>query len=332
VSDVPHFGKEDIYIPGPIRDKIRATLVITQTVFHFVLPSGREVHLYIWIPHKNRADYGKKVAEKIYRWMRFIDRYASCKCSKQLTIHLYLTKIRKTIPPPPKLIDRAEVNTGFTFACRTANEIYIFREEEWFKVLIHETMHSLGLDFSELTYPQVSKSIRDLVFAGVSAEYINLAEAYTETWSEIFNILVTVHAITHEKFYTRTVSQIIGKCLHYEKCWALVQTFKTLIHQNTTYLNLLYGEEYIECDSRVFSYYGLKTILMFHLEEFVWWCRENNRPGEPVFVFKSDPPTVGLLGEFVIERATDPVLVSCMEAVEPFVIHMNNSLIMSLWG
>jgi len=331
-SDTPHFGKEDIFIPALIRDKIRATTEVTQSIFRFNLPSGREVHVYVWIPHKNRVDYSKKVSEKIYRWMRFLDHHASCACSKRLTIYIYLTKIRKTLPPPPKPLERTEVNSAFTFACRTNNEIYIFREEEWFKVLIHETMHSLGLDFSDIHYPQASQNIRDLVFSGVSAEYINLAEAYTETWAEVFNILVTVYTITREKAYTRTVSQIVGKCLYYEKCWALVQMFKVLIHQNTTYLNLLYGEEYIEHDSRVFSYYGLKAVLMFHLEEFVLWCREHRRPTEPVFMFKSEPETIDSLGTFMIEHATHPLLVTSMEALESFVPYMNRSLLMSLWG
>ena len=39
------------------------------------------------------------------------------------------------------------VNTGLTRRCATDNEVVIYRQEEWFKVLIHELIHGFGLDF-----------------------------------------------------------------------------------------------------------------------------------------------------------------------------------------
>jgi hypothetical protein len=62
---------------------------------------------------------------------------------------LYFTNYLKILPPANgSIIDQEHANTAFTTSCKTNTEINLFREEEWFKVLVHETFHCMGLDFS----------------------------------------------------------------------------------------------------------------------------------------------------------------------------------------
>ena len=74
----------------------------------------------------------------------------------------------------------------FTTTCPKDSEIVIFRKEEWFKVLIHESFHNFALDFSDMNTYECTKDI--LSIFPVNSE-VNLYESYTEFWAEIMNAL-----------------------------------------------------------------------------------------------------------------------------------------------
>jgi hypothetical protein len=68
-----------------------------------------------------------------------------------------------------------------------ANGIYIFRKEEWFKVFIHETFHSLGLDFARMPEESANQALFSIF--PVRCDY-RFYEAYTETWATILHSLI----------------------------------------------------------------------------------------------------------------------------------------------
>ena len=57
-----------------------------------------------------------------------------------------------------KPLVQSHVNSGYTYTCKENNEIVIYREEEWLKVLIHESFHAYGLDFSSFPHGSISGS------------------------------------------------------------------------------------------------------------------------------------------------------------------------------
>ena len=61
-----------------------------------------------------------------------------------------------------KVLDQDNCNTAVTYACAIKGECLIYRKEEWFKVLIHETMHALCLDFSGFTYTNLKTNIENI--------------------------------------------------------------------------------------------------------------------------------------------------------------------------
>jgi hypothetical protein len=83
-------------------------------------------------------------------WLYVANHYASRECSQKMNIYIYFTDFKKVLPTSERMIHRENANTAFTTSCQTVTEINLYREEEWFKVLIHETFHNLGLDFSEV--------------------------------------------------------------------------------------------------------------------------------------------------------------------------------------
>ena len=92
---------------------------------------------------------------------------------------MYLTPTVKKLPHNKlEILSQDHCNTAVTTACEKEGEILIFREEEWFKVLIHETFHLLCLDFANMpTYilSEFNKKIRQLM--PLRSEY-NLFDAY----------------------------------------------------------------------------------------------------------------------------------------------------------
>ena len=80
------------------------------------------------------------------------------------------------------------INGGYTYGgCHNSNEITIYRQEEWFKVLIHELFHNLDLDFSTLNIDRWREKMFDIF--GIESEY-NIYETYCETWARILNIAI----------------------------------------------------------------------------------------------------------------------------------------------
>ena len=102
-----------------------------------------------------------------------------------MNVTIYLTPFKKILPENNTTVLSAEhVNTAFTFACEPEGEITIFREEEWFKVFLHESFHSYGLDFA-LSESTILRKTIEKVFH-IKSDF-NVNEAYTETWARIIN-------------------------------------------------------------------------------------------------------------------------------------------------
>jgi L-rhamnose isomerase len=66
-------------------------------------------------------------------------------------IYIYHTSLLKILPNTNvDILNENNVNTAFTRTCPSNSEIVVFRKEEWFKVFIHETFHSFGIDFASM--------------------------------------------------------------------------------------------------------------------------------------------------------------------------------------
>ena len=189
---------------------------------------------------------------------------------------MYFTDCFKLLPDNKRTaLDQTHANTAFTFACKENNEINIFREEEWFKVLIHETFHSLGLDFSEsYELSAYSKTKVSEVFR-VNSE-VNLFETYCEMHALIFNVLFCVY---WEGYTMKTIQEF----LLYEYVFAGFQRSKVLNHYEMNCTDIyenniasLQNKKYIE-QTNILSYYILKPILLLNLNAFLEWMMNRNK-------------------------------------------------------
>ena len=139
-------------------------------------------------------DYKNLSREKINQFIKmilflikFLSLYASSTCSNNINITIYLTSFKKLLNNQ-KILGVNEVNSGYsTCGCYNTTEIVIYRQEEWFKVLIHELFHNLNLDFCDLNIDNSKKYLKK--YLNINAKF-NIYEAYCETSARFVNVLL----------------------------------------------------------------------------------------------------------------------------------------------
>lgn len=283
-------SKENYHFIHPIIRQHIESLEKTGRIYSFQL-NGRNIKLYIILPNEPKKQKTRQLKPNYYRKTRinrtnykttssfqdyykiafsiihfFIGQYTppNTDCSTDLSIYLYLTELKKTLPSVPgKSLDELNVNTGFTFGCSLKNDIYIFRKEEWSKVLIHEIIHALGLDFA--SYPELNAvaNRRMLEFFRITEKPTNsdlrLYEAYTETWATILNILFQVK-----------LAKQIPSAIQRQQAWSLNQYIKIIKYYKFDEKTLIKNERLLilKEETTLYSYYILKCRLLFSIDEF----------------------------------------------------------------
>jgi len=214
-------------------------------------------------------------------------------CGRSLHIMVYLTPFAKTLPPQAKRPLGAEnVNTAFTLACAPDGEILIYREEEWFKVLIHESFHAFGLDFGPLEAD--AHALHQVV--GLESE-LNYSEAYSECWARFINCVLTAYFNRTSNF-----SETVVWCLNAEKTFGLYQCHKVLAHMGFTYNEVVTtgggSKPRFQEETHAFTYYILTAVLFCNLDAFTKWCISHNEPG----VFKVNRLAIDQFTGFIKEQ------------------------------
>jgi hypothetical protein len=251
----------------------------------------------------NTVNLDKMFVEKLHRihqWLFIANQYRNPDCSKKLHLWLYLTHA-------PKLLDAEVVlgphhaNTAFTYPCRSESDIFIFREEEWFKVLIHETFHCYDLDFcrnvelSNLALTQIRA-----IFPRVNQTDVRVFETYCETMAETLNLV----------FYmaTRDKENTVQEIIRMEQQFSVFQMVKVLRHMGLRYEDLFVAGKYRE-DTNIFAYYVLKTICLVHLPEFLESHTESLR-------IEQTPAEINQFTQFIGEKAKSPALLDIIQKME----------------
>ena len=137
---------------------------------------------------------------------------------------------------------RAQVNGGWTY--RNSNEIYIFRIEEWDRVLIHECIHALNWDATILD------STKTCLEGSVGGGSLMPAifEAATELNAE------WLWSIIHSP-----VDDYAGLTWQKQRAWQEKQCIAILARAPTPWVE----------DTSVFAYYVLKTALAADMSAFL---------------------------------------------------------------
>lgn len=202
---------------------------------------------------------------------------------KSLNIYLYLTKTLKKLPNSNiELLGSKNCNSGLSYSCVENGEVLVYREEEWFKVLIHELFHCLCLDFVNMRSENndLSKKIKKLFNININCE---LSETYNEVWATILNSCINSFKLLDNKNDVDSFVLYSEISLKLEKIFSIYQCVKILDFMDLNYkyffdkksknrlTKVLYKEK-----TNVFCYYILKSLLLYFSSDFVNWCINNN--------------------------------------------------------
>jgi|688.fasta_scaffold276623_1 hypothetical protein len=245
---------------------------------------GRAIKI-IFTQFDAQIDDSENEVKMMYIWLTICSLYAAETCAKTLTIYIYKTPFNKNLPDNKlTTLSSEHVNTAYTSSCVSNGEIVVFRKEEWFKVFIHETFHTFGLDFSSTNS---SKIIHDGVkkLFPIKSEF-NIYEAYTETWARIINsCFYSYNTLDYKKDKKQFITNSTF-CLELERMFTLYQCNKVLRFMGLNYTdicttndkstNVSLRKNLYKENTNVFAYYILSALFINNYFEFLNWCNTNN--------------------------------------------------------
>jgi hypothetical protein len=251
-------------IPEKMREEIATFGKLYEAKF---LIGERQISIFIYSHGVIRKGVLRTYLKKLYIWLYIACNFAVMnKCSRVLNIYIYMTKMKKRFPQNKgEVLGIPHVNSGFTYSCAPKNEIHVYREEEWFKVVIHETFHSLHLDFSSMDDKTANALIYNIIPIHLDLRFY---EAYTDGWSDII----------HTCFVAKGSFHRFKELMEVERKFSIYQCGRVLHYYGLTYMDLLGGSKglYKE-NSPVLSYYIIKSCFHFFLSDFLYWCAIKNR-------------------------------------------------------
>lgn len=255
--------------------------------------------------------------KRVYIWLRIACQFAPKICASTIHIHIFLTDLKKNRPLSQTIpFNQVHANTAFTHACITNPEIVIYRSEEWFKVFIHETFHTLGLDFSTLNdLDDVNQKINKIFNLRPNKHDYRLYESYTETWAEIIHVCMVAHFnLLQQKRFGSSYVENVESLLRQEITFSMIQCTKVLHHNHLKYIELLNSEDNVYHENaNIMSYYIVRCMLLFHANEFIQWTlMQNNSSME----FKKNKSNVLRYVDFIEKCSRDQVFINSMMQVE----------------
>ena len=336
-----------------IKEKMKFQLTY-QTILY-----GKTINIYFFSEKKDSIKNLFNQISLMLMWLSYIISVSKSdsNCCKILTIYFYKLDHNKKIPnnPTDRLHDH-HVNSAFTYCCVPNNEIIIFREEEWFKVFIHETFHSFGLDFARQENNKINESLKEVF--GLNITY-NLTESYCESWARIINIIFCAYwTKNHHKNFDQfqkefyklmklevffSVLQMVKVLefhhLEYDKIISLSRSLtnksvsnKSVTNNSVTNKSLSTDMQNYKESTPVFSYYVLTCVNLMNLNSFITWCSRNNTI---IFNFDTHATNLDTYVQFIKKLCTNKYLLKNISCIQTLFKHndddwLNNTLRMSI--
>ena len=234
-----------------------------------------------------------------------------------LTLDIWLTDCKKTFPSShsiyqkPPCLGSPHVNSGLSSMRHYFQEKYfdcqitIFRKEEIEKVLVHELIHSLYFDFKRYS-PKIDSYLMEHL-AVDSTKFILLFESYTEFWAVLLYSYFREHKDPGQgEEDLKRISRHIFQVISGNKQWS-TDYHINLKHSFNSCANILrfFGftraEQILDGSSvlfqqksGVFSYFIIKTALLYSIKETLDWCvsqqQVDNQVTQEWWIFPNTSP------------------------------------------
>lgn len=190
------------------------------------------------------------------------------KSKKVPKIFVVLSDFKKQLPVMKNSpLDVDNINSGVTYG---KDYIVIWREEEVYRVIIHELIHYLDLDFHEFT----SKSLESIIYDSANLDHDlepRFNEAYVDSMAIIINCYLAGRKYYEEKASSLTKQKFIF-LVQMEIMNSILQCAKILNYYGfLTYEDLFRSKEgpIIKDKSHAFSYYIVKSAILFNSSKLI---------------------------------------------------------------
>jgi len=218
----------------------------------------------------------KEFAYKIFSWLCVCNKYSKQICKGFNTIEIYFTRYKKGFPNnSAKILDPENINSGYSYVCSPSNTLVVFRLEEWFKVFIHESLHSYGLQPMSHIETTLDTAVNKLL---PIKSHIHVCEAYVETWARIINAM---YSAIYNSNNENDFQSIFEFTIRMESLFSLTQSYRVLAYMNLSYSQVIdpsseYASRTYREKTNTFSYYVLCGAYMFNPYMFMKWCKTYN--------------------------------------------------------
>jgi hypothetical protein len=201
---------------------------------------------------------------KICDIIKFILTIANKK-NMNVDLTIYYSNQKKTIDYTKNSLDFENINSGSTYV---EINITIFREEELYKVLVHEMIHYVLFDYnrSDLIFTKIDNILRKNI--KINGKDMN-NESYTETLAIILNCVIN-SVILNKSF---------NNMINTERKFSIFQTSKILEFYNLNNFEQLFTNHknhiIFNQTTSVCSYFIIKTFNILLLDDFFKYINEN---------------------------------------------------------
>jgi hypothetical protein len=304
-------------IPSIIRENIENNL--SNCLSYSFLLLKRKIKIYFILDKpitKNIIQKYKNFVILMNVWLYIISTYSTFDCSEKLDIYIYLSSCLKELPTNSNtILNQEHANTAFTRLC---SEIIIFRQEEWFKVFIHETIHNFNLDFSNMNNEKCNQIIKNIFYVNSK---VNLYESYTEFWARIINISFISYINTNN---FNNFTKVFEKIINVEISYSTFQMIKILNYMNLTYDDLItnFQDNYKE-NTNILAYFVITNILLFNYIDFLSWCHNNNNNNN-LYNFKKTNKNLSNFCQFIKNKYYDAPFLQNINRINEIFINNKN--------
>ena len=206
------------------------------------------INITIYSKNKNNDILIKKISS-------IINMFKLLSNQKEYVIEILLLKDKKIIHEGYNYI------TNFNSGVNTFNKIFLFREEEVIKVLIHELIHNTNSDIwllgHKLDYLYKNINIKWIKNIGTNNQYPN--EAYTECLCIIYLAIWKYHYFG----FTKDIIKYMEKELLEQNLFTMNQIAKICKLQGYSSYSDLFKKEFVQ-ENRVLSYFIVKNHMLIN--------------------------------------------------------------------
>ena len=174
-----------------------------------IYSNNNNIAFYLYCKNNNNSIF-KLI--KIYRRVLILTNIY--KINKNINFHLALCKLKRFMPNKKDIFDCINFNGGFTSL--PGNNIYIHRNCEYSKVILHELIHHVGIINDTTMNISVNDIIKIKKKFNISINTVLLPnESIIEFWATLYNLIFisNEYNINFDLLYKKELSFSYNQCL-----------------------------------------------------------------------------------------------------------------------